>query len=321
MLEDTIAQHGSKFIIAAVVVLLGLACLALVFWILRNRPSSPFVRGGRNRQPRLAVLDAAAIDTRRRLVLVRRDDVEHLLMIGGPSDIVVESRIVGATVVPVEDVQAAAAATERARPTTPAASPPVAAPPAPVRDVPPPVAVAQAPAERVSSMGQVLYGGGEARRDETPSGNRGATGAGIQPVRAAGQQPQVLPSRGIQPQAGLSAPIERPVAAQQPERAAQAAADALDQARQRVIATPASDRLQAAAVPAERNASVPDNPALVSEFERILEAEISANAAAARSPANTTAAGTASSLASKSREETEAEMARLLGEIAASRKA
>src|ERR1700712_6047918 len=50
----------------------------------------------RGRMPRLAVIDAAAVDGRRRLVLVRRDNVEHLLMIGGPSDIVVEPNIVRA---------------------------------------------------------------------------------------------------------------------------------------------------------------------------------------------------------------------------------
>jgi hypothetical protein len=46
--------------------------------------------------PRLAVIDAAAVDGRRRLVLVRRDNIEHLLMIGGPTDIVVEPNIVRA---------------------------------------------------------------------------------------------------------------------------------------------------------------------------------------------------------------------------------
>jgi flagellar protein FliO/FliZ len=50
----------------------------------------------RGRMPRLAVIDAAAVDNRRRLVLVRRDNVEHLLMIGGPTDIVVEPNIVRA---------------------------------------------------------------------------------------------------------------------------------------------------------------------------------------------------------------------------------
>ena len=47
--------------------------------------------------PRLAIIDAAVIDGRRRLVLVRRDNIEHLVMIGGPTDIVVESNIVRAS--------------------------------------------------------------------------------------------------------------------------------------------------------------------------------------------------------------------------------
>ena len=44
-------------------------------------------------EPRLGVTEQANIDGRRKLVLVRRDDVEHLLMIGGPVDIVVEEKI------------------------------------------------------------------------------------------------------------------------------------------------------------------------------------------------------------------------------------
>jgi hypothetical protein len=44
----------------------------------------------------LAVIDAATVDGRRRLVLIRRDNIEHLLMIGGPTDLVVEPNIVRA---------------------------------------------------------------------------------------------------------------------------------------------------------------------------------------------------------------------------------
>ena len=51
----------------------------------------------RGRQPRLAVIDAADVDGRRRLVLIRRDNVEHLMMIGGPNDVVVEPNIVRAS--------------------------------------------------------------------------------------------------------------------------------------------------------------------------------------------------------------------------------
>ena len=81
------------FAFVAVLALIGAAA-----WLLRrfagNRLSTNTNRG---RGPRLAVIDAAAVDGRRRLVLVRRDNVEHLLMIGGPTDIVVEPNIVRAT--------------------------------------------------------------------------------------------------------------------------------------------------------------------------------------------------------------------------------
>ena len=45
---------------------------------------------------RLSISEQYNIDNRRRLVLVRRDDVEHLIMTGGPVDVVIESGIVAA---------------------------------------------------------------------------------------------------------------------------------------------------------------------------------------------------------------------------------
>lgn len=94
MMDEFIGAYGNKLIVAVVGVGLALLVLAIVLWIIRRRGgSSPFIRGGRNRQPRLQVLDATAVDARRRLVLVRRDNVEHLVMIGGPTDIVIESGI------------------------------------------------------------------------------------------------------------------------------------------------------------------------------------------------------------------------------------
>jgi hypothetical protein len=47
--------------------------------------------------PRLKVSEQASVDARRRLVLVRRDDVEHLIMTGGPVDIVIETGIAAPT--------------------------------------------------------------------------------------------------------------------------------------------------------------------------------------------------------------------------------
>lgn len=104
MMEDFIGAYGNRLIVAVVGVGVALLVLAIALWLLRRRSgSAPFIRGGRNRQPRLQVLDATAVDARRRLVLVRRDNVEHLVMIGGPTDIVIESGI-GAIPI-VRDVQ------------------------------------------------------------------------------------------------------------------------------------------------------------------------------------------------------------------------
>src|SRR5260370_15587398 len=80
------------FAFIAVLALIGVAA-----WLVRRFATNRLgANTNRGRMPRLAVIDAAAVDGRRRLVLVRRDNIEHLLMIGGPTDIVVESNIVRA---------------------------------------------------------------------------------------------------------------------------------------------------------------------------------------------------------------------------------
>ena len=74
-----------------------LALISLAAWLVRRFAGNRLgANTNRGRMPRLAVIDAAAVDGRRRLVLVRRDNVEHLLMIGGPTHIVVEPNIVRA---------------------------------------------------------------------------------------------------------------------------------------------------------------------------------------------------------------------------------
>ena len=92
-------MQALTFFFAFVVVL---ALIGLAAWLVRRFAGNRLgANTNRGRMPRLAVIDAAAVDGRRRLVLVRRDNIEHLLMIGGPTDIVVEPNIVRAT--PVRD--------------------------------------------------------------------------------------------------------------------------------------------------------------------------------------------------------------------------
>src|ERR1700739_3968499 len=87
-----------RFFIAFLIVL-GL--IGATAWAVRRFGGGRLgTAGTRGRQARLGVIDQAPVDGRRRLILIRRDNVEHLLMIGGPSDVVVEPNIVRATAAP-----------------------------------------------------------------------------------------------------------------------------------------------------------------------------------------------------------------------------
>ncbi len=72
-----------------IIVLAVFVCL----WLWRKISGGTFTVGTRARRARLGVLESAQIDSRRRLLLVRRDNVGHLVMTGGPSDVVVENNI------------------------------------------------------------------------------------------------------------------------------------------------------------------------------------------------------------------------------------
>src|SRR5262245_54359772 len=94
---DTLFGEGQSGLKVVLFVIVVLGLLALAFWLLRRFGGGRLGGGAtRGRQSRLAVIDQATVDSRRRLVLVRRDNVEHLLIIGGPSDVVVEQNIVRA---------------------------------------------------------------------------------------------------------------------------------------------------------------------------------------------------------------------------------
>jgi flagellar biogenesis protein FliO len=90
-------MFSNTFVNVIFAIVIVLALIASVAWAVRRFASDRLGgHGHRGRMPRLAVIDAAPVDNRRKLVLIRRDNVEHLLMIGGPSDIVVEQNIIRA---------------------------------------------------------------------------------------------------------------------------------------------------------------------------------------------------------------------------------
>lgn len=77
-----------RFILA---LLLVLGLIAILAWILRRFGFGGALRADNRR--RLQVLETTALGPRHRLVLIRRDQVEHLLLLGPQGDVVVERAI------------------------------------------------------------------------------------------------------------------------------------------------------------------------------------------------------------------------------------
>jgi flagellar protein FliO/FliZ len=162
---------AARFFIAFLIVL---ALIGLTAWLVRRFGSSRLGTTTRGRQPRLAVIDAATVDGRRRLVLIRRDNIEHLLMIGGPTDIVIEPNIVRAVgarevardatrAAPAEPAARPAATIENGWPLQPAGEPAPTQAPRPYRSaateepwLPPEPGARARPADNLSGLASEL---------------------------------------------------------------------------------------------------------------------------------------------------------------------
>jgi hypothetical protein len=180
-----------NFVIAFVFVLLLIGAAA---WMVRRFGTTQIDPAARNRQPRLAVVDAAAVDGRRKLVIIRRDNVEHLLMIGGPSDVVVETNIVRGAAAATRDAPAARNGGAEAPRALPLADPtPWPLQPEPVSAPAVPPVHQPARTERVT---------------RTPSDD--AWQMPVEPVVPAPPVPEVRPVRPADTLAGLADDLARP---------------------------------------------------------------------------------------------------------------
>ena len=80
-----------RFVLALVFVL-GL--IFFIGWLARRfAPGRGLFTAMKSRERRLAILETLPLDNRRRLVLIRRDGKQHLLLIGGQTDMMIEQGI------------------------------------------------------------------------------------------------------------------------------------------------------------------------------------------------------------------------------------
>jgi len=84
-------MSDSVIYIVVFVLLIGLGGLA--FWIARHSLGFGDIGLFQAKAKRLGLVETTSLDSRRRLVLIRRDNVEHLIITGGPVDMVIETGI------------------------------------------------------------------------------------------------------------------------------------------------------------------------------------------------------------------------------------
>ena len=87
-----IGESGTTLLTSVLALVAVLALAVLGLWLLKLTMKSTSTLGrGRNR--RLGVVEQMQIDAKRQVLIIRRDDVEHVILTGGGQDLVVETGI------------------------------------------------------------------------------------------------------------------------------------------------------------------------------------------------------------------------------------
>ena len=86
-------SHYLQFFSALVFVLSLIGVIALIMRRYGLGGAIKFNQNFRNARKRISVIDAIPVDARRRLLLIKRDDVEHLILLGTHQDLLIERGI------------------------------------------------------------------------------------------------------------------------------------------------------------------------------------------------------------------------------------
>lgn len=91
MLETTSTNQITSLVLALVIVACAIALFAALALFVKRRFNINSLSLKLNPQARLSVIETVHIDQKRKLILIQKDGVEHLIMVGGPSDLVIDT--------------------------------------------------------------------------------------------------------------------------------------------------------------------------------------------------------------------------------------
>ncbi len=90
-------MENTDYLTAVVALAFVVGLIAMIGWAVRRfgliPGASAVIRGGR----RIKIVEVTPIDVRRKLVLIRRDDTEHLVLLGAQRDLVIETGVESGT--------------------------------------------------------------------------------------------------------------------------------------------------------------------------------------------------------------------------------
>lgn len=83
----------SNYVRFVAALLFVLALIAFATWLAKRFGLGGRVNAVKRGERRLQIIEAMTVDAKHRAILIRRDDVEHLVLLGPTADVVVETGI------------------------------------------------------------------------------------------------------------------------------------------------------------------------------------------------------------------------------------
>ncbi|MEW7006707.1 hypothetical protein [Lentilitoribacter sp. EG35] len=91
MLESTTSGNMGNLLFAAILVMVAIAACAGLAFFLKTKFNFATLSRHMNPHARLSIVESLDVDQKRKLILIRKDEIEHLVLIGGQEDLVIES--------------------------------------------------------------------------------------------------------------------------------------------------------------------------------------------------------------------------------------